>query len=95
VVRRDRLGPLVVLLVIVALGVFMWMTRYPRSPLLARAVEWPLVGPLVEKFRERYVDAPEALSTQIDAPEAAVREEESGSTPARRSSLLRIRIRRP
>jgi hypothetical protein len=83
-VRKDRVGPLAVLLVIAALGLFMWMTRYPESPLLSEAVEWPVVGPLVERFRERYLDAPEPTPTQIDAPEASVRRERPPSAPTRR-----------
>jgi hypothetical protein len=51
-----RVVPWVVLvLVIGSLGLVAWATANPRSPALAAAEGWPIVGPAVVRFRRLYV----------------------------------------
>jgi hypothetical protein len=52
--RRDWLAYLVLILLLGALGGFAWLTHHPESEVLARAREWPVLGPLAEKFQDRY-----------------------------------------
>lgn len=51
---------------------FVWCTHHPDHPWLARAAEWPGVGPWVERFRTLYGAGAE------DDGEAARREEDGG-----------------
>ncbi|TNF71718.1 MAG: hypothetical protein EP299_11010 [Acidobacteria bacterium] len=52
--RRDWLAYLVLIFLLGALGGFAWLTHHPESVLLARAREWPVLGPLAERFQDRY-----------------------------------------
>ena len=52
--RRDWFAYLVLLLLLGALGGFAWLTHHPDSEVLARAREWPVLGPKAEKFQDRY-----------------------------------------
>jgi hypothetical protein len=54
-VRRDPLVKVLFLLILALLGLFAWMTRHPESPLLDRAEQWPVLGPLVGAFRASYL----------------------------------------
>lgn len=64
--KRDPLGVLLVVLLIGGLGVVGWATRHPESPLLARAEEWPVVGPLVERFRAHYIPLASSPGDELD-----------------------------
>lgn len=61
------------LLLLAAFGGVVWATHHPAHPALARAAGWPLVGPVVERFRASYgvgVDpAPQAPETARGAEE--------------------------
>lgn len=43
------------LVILVAVGGFSWLTHNPESDVLVRAQEWPVVGPLAERFRRTYL----------------------------------------
>jgi hypothetical protein len=52
------LGVLALTAAALAAGVEAWAGLYPRSPTLARASEWPLVGPWIGAVRERHIGPP-------------------------------------
>lgn len=60
---RNFTSWLVVLLLLGAVCGFAWLTRHPESPWLEAAEEWPLVGPLAERFRRAYLGPPAGEST--------------------------------
>ena len=45
------------LLVLIPLAGFTWLTHHPRATILARAEGWPGIGPLAQAFRQRYAPA--------------------------------------
>ena len=56
---RGNVGPLIFLLVLVALfGGVAWLTQHPDAEIVKRAESWPYVGPLATEFRQRYVPPP-------------------------------------
>ena len=57
-----------VLLLLVVLAGFAWMTQNPDAEILETATEWPLIGPLAERFRERY------LGPETQGPDATAEE---------------------
>jgi hypothetical protein len=70
--RRDRSLAIAGLVAIALAAGFAWLTRHPDSPWLDRAADWPLVGPLAERFRERWRPAPPAPRPPAEPPEVAV-----------------------
>jgi hypothetical protein len=51
---REAVTWAILLSVLAGLGAFVWATYHPDHPLLARAAGWPVVGPLVARFRAYY-----------------------------------------
>jgi hypothetical protein len=62
------------LLVVLAAAGFAWLTRHPEAPIVERAQEWPVVGPLAEAFREAYLppEPPPAESPPATGSEPTV-----------------------
>ncbi len=81
---RELLLRLPVLLLLALFGAYAWLTRHPDAPVLERAQDWPLVGPLAERFRDFY---------QVDAREAARRGSNGAGGSA--ADALEARRRRP
>jgi hypothetical protein len=65
--RKDPLGALLVVLLLVGLGIVVWATRHPESKLLETAEGWPVAGPLIERFRARYLPQPRDTSAEDSA----------------------------
>lgn len=59
-------------LLVLALGGFAWLTGHPEAPIVDRAVGWPLVGPLAERFRARWRPPPPAPEPHPSAPEVVI-----------------------
>ena len=53
--RRELAGWLVVLLALSLLLGFVWLSWRPEHPVFERIAEWPLLGPGVERLRQRYL----------------------------------------
>ncbi len=65
-----------VALVLTVFAGLAWLTRHPDSPILERAQEWPVVGPLAGKFRDAYL--PQRVRSQESSTSLEVlREPES------------------
>lgn len=76
--KRDPIGKLAVLAVILGVVGLAWLSRNLDSPLLERGEDWPLVGPLARTLRERYLQPP---PSEVVADEQSVGRE-TGSPPA-------------
>ena len=70
---------LVPVVLVAALGGFAWLTWHPRSPLLARAERWSVIGPLARALRQRYGAAGAQAS---GPPPPEMLETASAETPA-------------
>jgi hypothetical protein len=57
-VRRPLAPLLAGGLLVGGLAGLAWLTHHPEAPLLARAGDWPLVGPLAARFRAAYLPPP-------------------------------------
>lgn len=67
---RELLVYGVLLLTLAGLLGFGWLTRNPGAPILERAQEWPLVGPLAQRFRRAYLGPePAPVEAGGQAPE--------------------------
>jgi hypothetical protein len=73
--REFTTWTVILLLAFGMLG-FGWLTRHPEIAWLERAEEWPLVGPLAERFRRAYLGPPEeerrAAAETDDGPEIVI-----------------------
>jgi hypothetical protein len=73
--REFTTWTVILLLAFGMLG-FGWLTRHPEVAWLERAEEWPLVGPLAERFRRAYLGPPEeeraAAGETDDEPEIVI-----------------------
>ena len=69
--RRDWFAYLVLILLVGALAGFAWLTHHPESEILTRAREWPLVGPLAERFQDRYAPSRPSQTSEAEPPRAA------------------------
>jgi hypothetical protein len=70
--RRDRSLALAGVVAVALAAGFAWLTRHPESPWIDRAVDWPLVGPLAERFRDRWRPPPSAGGPPAEPPEVTV-----------------------
>lgn len=68
---RDALPLLGIALVLGGLGTFSWMTRNPEAAWIEDAQEWPVVGPLAERFREAYLGKEAAAGPVAESDHAA------------------------
>ena len=48
-----------------------WLTQNPEAEILARAQEWPIVGPLATKFRQSYLPLQPSDPTSLDSSPVA------------------------
>lgn len=64
-----------ILLVLITLGTFAWISHNPDSPHLEAAQEWPVVGELARKVREAYL-GPSQSETQFAGSEAEAEDED-------------------
>lgn len=55
---REMTSWLAVVLLVGAVCGFAWLTQHPETPWLESAEEWPLAGPLAERFRRAYLGPP-------------------------------------
>ena len=69
--RRDWFAYLVLILLVGALAGFAWLTHHPESEILARARDWPLLGPLAERFQERYAPPRPTPTPEAEPPAAS------------------------
>ena len=63
---RDLVSLLIVGTLLSLLAGFAWLTRHPESKLLEHAQEWPLVGPMAERFRRAYL--PSRSASALPSP---------------------------
>jgi len=68
--RRDLSLEIAGVLALLVVSSFVWLTRHPRSPWVARATRWPVVGGAVAAFRERW--SPEPPPAAAPTPPAEV-----------------------
>ena len=57
---RRQIGPFLFILMLGTLGMLSYFSRYPDSPWLEQAQEWPVVGEAATLFRQAYLGNPEA-----------------------------------
>jgi hypothetical protein len=70
--RRDRSLAIGGVVAVALAAGFAWLTRHPESPWIDRAVDWPLVGPLAERFRDRWRPPPPTDRPAVEPPEVTV-----------------------
>lgn len=100
---RDLLTAAAIASLLLAAGLYAWMSRQPDHPVFARASEWPRVGPLVTRLRDGLAPAPpdRAPGGEALVGEALVGEAEVAITahaaeppaPERRRPRIRVRPR--
>lgn len=60
-----------VLLLVSAVCGFAWLTQHPEAAWLEAAEEWPLVGPLAERFRGAYLGEPAEEGRAVEERDSA------------------------
>ena len=69
--RRELASIFLLALLLGLFAGYAWLTRHPEAPILERAAEWPVVGPMAVRFREAYLPpaGPEVGSpSEVDWP---------------------------
>lgn len=69
---RNVVPLLVVILVLGLLAALAWLSQHPDDPRLARAEEWPVVGPVVAWLRAAYLPSEEDSETSAEEAEREV-----------------------
>lgn len=101
--RRELVPVLILALLLGLFAGYAWLTRHPRAPILERAQEWPVVGPLATRFRDAYLPGGRTAGPAPREPyrsvgEGVVAEDEPGveslgPDPTARESPLTIWVR--
>ena len=82
---RNWLPPFFLLLTFALFGTFTYFSRFPDSPALIRAQEWPWVGDAIQQFRQGYTSAADTGTEPAPEPDPVAETEKtarpSGKAP--------------